>query len=456
MVTRRDLDSYDTDIMFQVTRSMLTEHSFRVHHDVFLFNSPYSVYGLGMSLLMAVPYELALHLGRDPVQWIMSVNAVLLAAIAGCLFLWASQTGASMRQALAVALATVFGTLLLPSAATGLSELGVGLGVAAALLAIEMVQRRVAWAALAGIAVGFAILMRADSAALVAPIVSLAVVLNSNRRWTAFVGFAYGLAPLLGLVFIYNLVRFHTPWQAAYQVWNHPFLAGLYGLLLSPSRGLFLYVPLALPALAGLMWAWRRAPMVTLTAAVLLAGRILLYAPWWSWDGGVTWGPRYLTPAMPVLAIGLLEVFRRWYSLAVPLRGAVVVLVAVSVSVQLIGATVRPSDLDLVKTASPPTGIAPDYHNLIQLAERPESERVVDSHLFDWRYFPIRNGAERLRDGRTLSPVYLGPPLHRRPLTVLAVLALFGFILAIVAGSIDRRVKGQTTSGMTSAQQLVN
>src|SRR6266699_3829665 len=82
LFARQAPESYDAQVMVQVTRSMVDHHDFLVRQDAFGMNSPYSIYGIGMPALMTAPYWLAERLGSDPLPWMMSVNAVILAVIA--------------------------------------------------------------------------------------------------------------------------------------------------------------------------------------------------------------------------------------------------------------------------------------------------------------------------------------------------------------------------------------
>jgi hypothetical protein len=76
---------------------------------------------------------------------------------------------------------------------------------------------------------------------------------------------------------------------------------GLVGLLISPSRGLFVFSPVVLVAVAGmsrsLAAGWRLAPRWCLLAILAQFGLYGSYAVWW---GGHTYGPRYLVDALPV------------------------------------------------------------------------------------------------------------------------------------------------------------
>ncbi len=80
---------------------------------------------------------------------------------------------------------------------------------------------------------------------------------------------------------------------------DHPLAAGLFGLLVSPGRGLLFFAPLALLA----PFALRRLPgPARVLCGILPLVLLLVAARWFSWHGASCWGPRLLLPALPLLA----------------------------------------------------------------------------------------------------------------------------------------------------------
>jgi hypothetical protein len=151
-------------------------------------------------------------------------------------------------------------------------------------------------------------------------------------------GLAIGLAPLGW----YNLARFGSPLATGYALgagedFSGSVARGLAGLLLSPYRGVVWFVPLALAALLVAPRAWRRAPAEVGLALGTFALTLLTYAAWWTWWGGYAWGPRFLLPGLPLLA---LVVPLAWPSLGRGARLAVGGLGALSALAQLPGALV--------------------------------------------------------------------------------------------------------------------
>ncbi len=118
-----------------------------------------------------------------------------------------------------------------------------------------------------------------------------------------------GALPPVALLLAYNQARFGDPLETGYRgevdEFITPFWEGLYGLLLSPARGLLIYFPLLLVAPLALPRLRRRAPELFWTGALGLPCLLLLYARWWSWEGGWCWGPRFLLPALPFFVIAL-------------------------------------------------------------------------------------------------------------------------------------------------------
>lgn len=109
---------------------------------------------------------------------------------------------------------------------------------------------------------------------------------------------------------------------------NNGFLAALYGTLLSPSRGLFVFSPFLLVVAAGTIYAFKRLRhdgMFWLCLGWFLTS-VLLIANWFSWEGGHSFGPRLFADSFPSLIllsfllwnrIGRMEKSKRFKRLAI-------------------------------------------------------------------------------------------------------------------------------------------
>ena len=96
---------------------------------------------------------------------------------------------------------------------------------------------------------------------------------------------------------------------------TNPLLAGLWGLLLSPNRGLFLYAPLALVGLVAIPRAATPAARLLCVGAPLVL--LLTVARFEGWHGGSAWGPRHLLPVLPLVAAPAVLAGRRLAAAAV-------------------------------------------------------------------------------------------------------------------------------------------
>ncbi len=126
------------------------------------------------------------------------------------------------------------------------------------------------------------------------------------RLLTMVVGVAIGVAPLLA----YNDLAFGSPLEQGYGVktFATPIQTGLYGLLASPSRGLFVYTPYVIFALLALLRAWRWPGEVAgrlrgLSLAWIVA--VVLYSMYSEWWGGRVFGSRFLDDFAPILFVAL-------------------------------------------------------------------------------------------------------------------------------------------------------
>ncbi len=246
--------------------------------------------------------------------------------------------------------------------------------------------------AAAGIATAAAVIARpatAPAAALLALyLVHRIAVRFGDRRETLrasvtdMLRFA-GAAALVGIAgAIYNLWLFGNlvggaPTRTQYWVdelgtagmFSGSLLAGLAGLTISPSRGIFIFSPVMIIAILGAVRVWRmrmnergteRGDTLLLARYVSMAAIAILltYSKFIVWWGGHGYGPRYLTDSMPfvgvLLAFGFLprEALRARSAGSRRTPVAAMVLLICSIGVQAIGAFCWPSPWTL--SGNPP------------------------------------------------------------------------------------------------------
>jgi hypothetical protein len=199
-----------------------------------------------------------------------------------------------------------------------------------------------------------------------------------------------------GLVFAYNLYYFGNLLGAYTQAlesmgyaqatsgFRGNFFEGFAGLLVSPNRGLFIFVPWTLFAAWGAARLWHTNQHGSRALVIGAVFHLLLYAKLERWYAGYCFGPRYMADILPLLTFFLVPL---WPVLTASrlLKPAFALAVALSFGIQVIGAYFHPNG----EWSSTPVSIdvAPqrawDWHDLQivrTLRAGPAPTRLLD-HL---------------------------------------------------------------------------
>ena len=364
----RPIDSADTLPARYLPFSLLRAHTFDLGAFSFLYDEkavrtyavldgiPYflryqnghylSAYAPGSAILALPVYALPVLLGMGPDSpWVPSLeklSATLITALSVVVLYWALGALVSPGWALMIAAIYAFGTSSWSVSSQALWQHGPSqLFVALLLYCLTRGLTNERFLVYAGFAMTAATVMRPTNLLLALPVA--AWVIYTHRHLTLrFMLFA--LPPAAALL-LYNLVYFGTvgggsgnsmapTWAFFAQI---PLREGLAGLLVSPSRGLFVFSPVLLFSLFGFVWVWRcgPSPFKALTVGVGLV--LLLVGKWFLWWGGYTWGPRLLADTTPIFCFLL-------YPLADTLgrhrllKGVFALFVVVSIGIHALGA----------------------------------------------------------------------------------------------------------------------
>ena len=249
-------------------------------------------------------------------------SAILSLALYRFLIGWA---GVTPTAALLCVLAYSLGTLSFPW-----STQFMGHQTAAALLfgsaALIFSERRESHSGgpgpfvLSGLLAGSAVLVD-ETTVFAIPVLLIYVARTGGWRKGVFFCLG-GLGPAV-LYAVYNAVAFGGPLHTARHYQNPKFISDEGGLFLGvigfprlgrllaltflPRRGLFIYCPVLLFALVGLVLAARRKETrpEAITCLSIFGVTLLFNASFNGWHGGWSTGPRFLVPALPFLALGL-------------------------------------------------------------------------------------------------------------------------------------------------------
>ncbi len=101
--------------------------------------------------------------------------------------------------------------------------------------------------------------------------------------------------------------RLQDPTLPANFPWSTPFHEGVLGALFKPEKSIFLFDPLLLLALVLLAVVWKRLAVevraYALTSLLLVIGYISFYARYTYWAGDFSWGDRYVSTAVEMVAL---------------------------------------------------------------------------------------------------------------------------------------------------------
>lgn len=354
----------------------------------------YSKKGLALSLVQAPLYWLAWQLpGLGMLQTVSILNAILTAATAMLLFLFVVRLGFSPGVGLVVALGYGLATIAFVYAKYLFSEplAAWWLLLAAYMLLAYRQEGGLRHVVIGGLAAGLAVLTRANNLFLL-PVFGLYLLwiifldhspqsfpkIGDASRMVVPVGLFVGSVAVSGLLMMgYNALRSGHPLQTGYDLtlFSANIGLGLYKLLFSPLRGLFVYSPLLLLSGPGWWLLRQKRPAEAWLFAGLVGVTVGLFSAWSSGEG-LSWGSRFLVPVVPFLALSLAPLLE-----SVRYRAAFFALLLPSFAIQLLGAAINP------------------WVSFAQLQAQFGGEFFLERTpaLYDFRYSPIwqqwRNGS---------------------------------------------------------------
>jgi len=302
---------------------------------------PYAPYGPGVAFLIA-PFHLAgravarlAGVPRAPlpagIAWELLVGGIttfataFAAALAVAGFCRAS-LGLGANPSRAVQLAVILGgaTLLWPYGTTLYSEawLAAAFSWTAALLLDARARDRGVpiRVVLAAMLVAAAILTK-PAAVVTAPAFMIAALFDrqvaARARWSVALALAAAAAMAMAVHIGWNLHRFGRAMDFGYNlaamIPEPPARSfalddvprGLFVMLLTPGKSLFVWAPATLLGLLGLPACWPRERGLAAGAIAAIVLALLFYAAFLFPEGGYAHGPRHLVPLIPLLLLPL-------------------------------------------------------------------------------------------------------------------------------------------------------
>jgi hypothetical protein len=296
-----------------------------------LFGRPQSPYPPGQAIAMLPWYTagqlVANHLpgvakgARDVVSdFFLTGESAFFAALAAALALFiflqlgiapVTSLCSATILALATPLAAYSGWLFSEPLAAALL-----LGAAAVLFAGPQDVPVPIWRALgAGTLLGAAIWVRPTHVIAVPVFLAAVLVREKSKGWSAATALAVAAGIGAGLLLWRNAYLYGSAFQFGYpsaaeggkalNTFETPFTTGLVGFLLSPGKSILLFSPPIVLAVAGLPRLWRRDRGLAVVAAGAPLVYMLFFCTYTQWEGGYSYGPRYLVPALALLGLGV-------------------------------------------------------------------------------------------------------------------------------------------------------
>jgi hypothetical protein len=308
------------------------------------------IVALPVALAGALLFDIDLR-GDHRALWMLAKLTAALLVAASAAFVYLAAAGFTTRaRAALLALAYGTGTCVWSVSSQALwQQTPVIFFLSLGALCIVRGERAWIRGAVAGLALSMAVVCRPTAVFVLAAAAGHLLVVE--RR--ALLGFSIAALPLLAALAYYNFHYFGSPWSfgqlasgeivAALKTgspatWQTPLWLGAAGLLLSPSRGLLVYSPFLLAALAGAWFAWRRTEFLRLRFLTLAAAGLWLPAfLWFDWWGGWSYGYRPIVDSAPLVVLLCLPVLD-WILDRGALRAAFAVAIGWSVLVQAVGA----------------------------------------------------------------------------------------------------------------------
>lgn len=303
--------------------------------------------------VLSLPVYLApAFLGVDPtsVPLMMDLEkraAMLITAVSIVVLFFALRRVTREKTAWFIAVIYAFGTSSFSTSSQALWQHGaVQLFLALTIFCLVKGFETPRFYAYSGFALGCMVISRPLNLIIAIPIVVFIV----HKRRDQLAGFLLAGSPSTFLFMAYNLFYFGSPFTTGFasavvtpseidlSVFDMPILKGLAGTLVSPGRGLFVYSPVLLFSVVGMILAWREPRYLYLrylsAAPLFLLITISKFKGWW---GGDCYGPRLLADVTPILCFLLYPVFDNFEGKKA-VKFAIIVLAALSIGMHAIGA----------------------------------------------------------------------------------------------------------------------
>ena len=265
--------------------------------------------------IYALPVVVGISATSNWVPHLEKLSATLITALSVLFLFWTLRELVAEKAALVIAIIYALGTSAFSVSSQALWQHGPSQCLLS--LALYFLLRGIKadrYIPYASLAIASAIVMRPTNVLIALPI-GLYILHKYPHLIVRSILFA--LLPL-SFLFSYNYVYFGSIMASGYSVaakvsvssFSTPFFEGLSGILLSPSRGLFIYSPILIFSIVGIVQAWTERLVIFRYLTIGLVLDLLLYSKFAEWGGGYCYGPRLLADLSPIFCLFLYPIFK--------------------------------------------------------------------------------------------------------------------------------------------------
>ena len=292
-----------------------------------------TVFPIGAAIVSAPIYaalDLTAHIIHKPLylaspdfeltrRMLEKIAASVIASCAGVVFFLCALELASPVVAIVLTTAFVFGTSMWAVAAQGMWQHG-PVNLIFLIMTLFLLRsgngKKFVLIALAGVCGGLLISIRPTTAVFALAALAWVFYMNKTNAIIFALSIFFGTLPAIAwnLINFHNIVGWYSSIAGRYHTTMPDAIAAAIALAVSPSKGLFIYLPLALFSLAGAFFAVKSArPSERLLAFYFVAGIAiyLSYSKFQGWWGGYCFGPRYLTDLDALIILLLIPLINR-------------------------------------------------------------------------------------------------------------------------------------------------
>lgn len=327
----------DTVARFAVTKSIVEHGNFSIPPEIFpklavrgTNGGYYAFAGIGQSILM-LPFYLTGKIfasmlpnlnGNHITEFCASLlNAFVTAVTCLIFFIFGIKLGYSRKNSLLLTLIFGLATMNIVYARDSFEQPQETLFILIALLSIYVYtnDNNKKWLILSSLSIGFAVLTRIPSMAVIILIlIYMALSRGTNRQklfnYKCLLLYVLTFLPFLMFICWYNYVRFNSVFETGYTIlwansnvspFSYPLIHGIYALLLSPVKGLIFHTPILILALPSWYVFHKKNKSLSILFLGITIFYVLFHAKSTFWDGGWCWGTRLLLPVIPLIILPL-------------------------------------------------------------------------------------------------------------------------------------------------------